>query len=194
MEKGSMTKNQQILTKLNTLWCKCIIGHHKSCDPVHYIYQEYTFGDLVYKVEHGAYIGEEINGTFSTLEAAENFLIREIAKEIEKQSEWNLDAIARGDIEELSYLDEPKPEYWQGIRADLKEALKSQEPTQENWEERALEAERKYNYLKNALDYAIEQLDRLGVSKYDKEYPEMPYSIGHRITILGTGGNAKMIK
>jgi hypothetical protein len=176
-----MTKNQKIISALNSLWCKCVAGYHKSCDVTHYITQKYTFGDLTYSVEHGAYIGEDIEGTFSTLEAAESFLIQKMVEAIKEEVKWNLDVIELPVHGESEVNDK---NYWLAILEELNK-LDIIEEDKVNWQEQALKMERDFYYLKNAMDYATEKLNEFKVPSYDKEYPEMEYSIGHRISILG---------
>jgi hypothetical protein len=76
-----MTNHEKII-ELNRIWYSLIGGdHHKDCDCHFRICTHYHYGDQVdYEVEHHGYIMRKVCEDFSTLEDAENYLIRHVLK------------------------------------------------------------------------------------------------------------------
>lgn len=168
-----MTTNQTLISKLNQLWCKCCAGHHKSYDVNHSIEQKYSCGDLTYNVWHSGYIGDDINGSFSTLEAAEQFLIEGLKVQIQEQcktEKFNQENNFESDFDYAAVLKE------------LSE-LKIEPPQYENFEEKYLNLLAKYNGLKYDYDNSTYFLDSLKVPTEGEDIPELKYSLCYRIEL-----------
>lgn len=156
-----MTRQQKI-QELQEIWCR-IVGsdHHKSGDVVHYISIRYTYGNVEYIVEHLAYCGDDINKTFYTLSAAEDYLIKELIRQITDQ---------------LNFYKErcPEDKFLQPLEYYLKlentfNTIKDIVPSDDslakvNWEEKYLGLQKEVEFLKFERNYANEVLTKLGIS------------------------------
>ena len=161
---------------LSEIWGKIVgIDHHKMTDMVHYISTKYQFGAIEYHVEHGAYIGENIDKSFSTLESAENYLIEEFCRQIKSEIKENISRCETED--EYSQMVKPK-EYWQELNEEFKhieslkvDGIKSKINEEEYWNDKrkleSLEFERKYAdeiLLNNGIDSKDELTEPFGLT------------------------------
>lgn len=177
-----MTKQQKI-QDLQELWCK-IVGsdYHKSCDVNHYLSIRYTYGNAEYIVEHGAYVGDDINETFYTLSQAEGYLIKELIRQITDQLNFYKERCPED--EGLQPL-----EFYLGLEKTfntIKDIVPSDEVAGVNWEEKYLGLLQEVEKLKFERKYANEVLTELGIDgKIDDPLNMgMELSIGARILEL----------
>ncbi len=168
-----MDKNL-IIAKLSALWGKCLVGHHKSCDPNFYIETKYSFGVIDYYVTHAAYIGDDIEGHFHTLNAAQKFLIQKLKENIETECRNNLAGIENS---------EKPSSHWQNILAELKN-LKIESDEKYDYAELYLNLLPEFHSYKDACDSAHKQLDLLKIPKCEESWPELCYSLEYRIELL----------
>jgi len=171
-----MTKNQQIISKLNQLWCRCCAGHHKNCDTYHILEEKYCFGDITYNAFHNAYVGEDIDQTFNTKLAAENYLIQELKKQIKEQCDFG---ILREEDEDRDI----SVEEYKNILKDLNK-LKIEENPSKNFEEKYLELLKTYNGLKYSCDLIDKILEEHNIPEHGEDIPELDYSVNYRVELL----------
>lgn len=177
-----MTLSEKI-QELSEIWGKCISGHHKSNDPIHYISIKYSFGNIEYIVEHSAYIGDDINYRCNTLRAAKEYLCRELIRQIEDQINNNLEFCRNPDLGES---DKPE-EYWTALQKTFESVRNikcSDSPAQVNYEELYFDTKQKYE----AQNYHISELEKIldfyEIPRYDDNYPEMEFSVNYRVEKL----------
>jgi len=170
-----MTLSEKI-QELSEIWGK-IVGcdHHKDCDVNHWISACYTYGNVEYRAEHGAYIGESFDKSFRTKRAAEEFLCRELIRQIEEQIKSNLEIY---DEKEL---------YWSSLQKTFEIVRNfecSDSGDQTNYKELFLELKGKYESQEYHCREIEKTLDFNNVPKYDAGYPEMKFSLNYRVDLL----------
>lgn len=175
--------NSEKIQELSEIWGRCCTGHHKDRDIRHCITQEYYFGNLKYRVEHFAYIGTNINGSFNTLVAAQNYLIKELHNQIKEQIDWNIESFKNPG----EYDTEQTLEYWGKMMVrfiQIRNQIIDNIPGQINFEEEYWKL-KKQNELLNYSNKRIEEiLDDFKIKKYDEGDMEMEYSLDYRIRLL----------
>lgn len=178
-----MTRQQKI-QELQEIWCR-IVGsdHHKSSDVNHYISIRYTYGNVEYTVEHAAYCGLDINESFYTLAAAEDYLVQELIRQISSQLVFFIDDYSDNDkMQPVKYYLDLQKQF-----NKVKDVITTDElPEKTNWKEKYLEMHSEVQRLKFELKYADEVLTKLGVGSSigASENFGMELSIGARILEL----------
>lgn len=183
----------QKLQHLSDLWGRCLIGYYKNRDSNHYICEKYTFGALVYEVQHYGYINDTTEKIFHTKEAAQLFLVELLTNQIKDRCD---SALLNLNHDHYDEVEDGTHEHWKDILDELKninniKLSDSIDKDKTNENERLLNIEQKYNLLKQNVEYAHNQLDKLNVLRNDYKYPEMDFSLGYRIELLGSIQNAK---
>jgi hypothetical protein len=156
--------------------------HHKSGDVTHCISTIYSYGNVSYVVEHTAYCGDDINQTFHTLSAAENYLIKELIRQITDQLNFYKERAPEESLQPLEYYLKLEKTF-----NTIKDIIPSDEVAGVNWEEKYLELLQEVEKLKFERKYADKVLTSLGIdSKIGAEENfGMELSIGARILELG---------
>jgi hypothetical protein len=183
----------QKLQHLSDLWGRCLVGHHKDRDCHHYICEKYTFGALVYEVQHYGYINDTTEKIFYTREAAQSFLVELLTNQIKERANNCLLNLNHDHYDEV---EDGTTEHWNKILKqldDINDSVILDEPDKDktNQIERFLNIEKKYNFLKQEVEYAHNQLDKLNVLRNDYKFPELDFSLGYRIELLERTQNAK---
>lgn len=171
------------IQELSEIWGKVVgVDHHKDKDIRHYIIQEYSFGNLIYKVEHYAYIGEDINCSFNTIRAAQEFLCRELISQIGKEIDFNIESTGIDSFESTMPL-----EYWSSLQKTFELVRNiecSDSPAQMNYEELFLEIKQKYE----TQNYSLKEIDKIldfhNIEKHNSEFPELERSVNYRVELL----------
>jgi hypothetical protein len=180
----------QKLQHLSDLWGRCLVGHHKDRDCHHYICEKYTFGALVYEVQHYGYISDTTEKIFYTKEAAQLFLVELLTEQIKDRCN---NALLNLNHDHYDEIEDGTPEHWNRILKQLdaiNDAVTSDKIDNAGEKERLLSIEQKYNLIKQDVEYAHNQLDKLNVLRNDYKFPELDFSIGYRIELLGRIQNA----
>lgn len=171
------------IQELSEVWGQCCTGHHKSKDHVHIIEEYYQYGKLDFNVLHYAYIGNDINQSFNTKRAAQEYLCRELISQIEKQIKNNIEICENPNWGET---DQPL-DYWLSLQKTF-ELVRNYEcsdsPAQTNWEELYLDIKQKYESQKHDLDLVNKILDENNIPKFDSDYPELEFSVNYRLELL----------
>ena len=176
------------------MWGRCLVGHHKDRDSHHYICEKYTFGALVYEVQHYGYISDTTEKIFYSKEAAQLFLVELLTEQIKERCN---NALLNLNHDHYDEVEDGTHEHWEDILDELENInnIKLSESLDKDVTvsiERLLNIEQKYNLLKQDVEYAHNQLDKLNVLRSDDcKYPEMDFSLGYRIELLGKTQNAK---
>jgi len=179
-----MTKSEKIQS-LQEIWCKIVgMDHHKNCDIQHWMSIRYSYGDVEYRAEHGAYIGESFDKSFNTLIAAQNYLISELSRQIREELNSIMYRCERPD----EYYVVKSMDYWNKLDEEFQQInsiIPSDKPDKEiNFEEEYWNLKRRYEIIKYDIDLITDLLDKNDIIKYDKNYPEMEYSVNYRVELL----------